>query len=180
MNTQAGYSLKRKILHWLIAMIFLGLFVSGYWMIDLDYYHAWYTKAPYAHKAVGVLLLFVLLITSLIRIFGHKPEYDSTLTSIEKLSAKFVQISMSLLIYSLIVTGYLITTAKGDAISFFGWFEIPAIFSNLNSQNDLAGKLHRWGAYLCIGLACLHACAALFHHFIKKDLTLLRMLGKEN
>ena len=178
MNPQKSYSLTRIILHWLIAAVVIGLFASGYWMVELDYYSSWYTKAPFAHKAVGVLLFIVLLAASLIRLFTSKPEYDSSLSRIEKLSAKAVQYTMSLLVYSLIITGYLITTAKGDAINVFGLFEIPAIFSDINSQNDLAGKLHRWGAYLCIALAVLHACAALFHHFIKKDTTLTRMLGK--
>ena len=178
MSPQSTYSLTRTLLHWLIAIIVIGLFASGYWMVDLDYYNNWYTKAPFAHKAIGIILFLVLLVTSLIRLLTNKPDYDTSLSVVEKRSAKLVQYSMSLLIYSLIITGYLITTAKGDAISIFGLFEIPAIFSNINSQNDLAGKLHRWGAYLCVGLACLHAAAALFHHFVKKDTTLTRMLGK--
>ena len=178
MSPQSTYSLTRILLHWLIAIIVIGLFASGFWMVELDYYDQWYTKAPFAHKAVGVLLLFILLLATCVRFLTTKPEYDSSLSPLEKLSAKLVQYSMSLLVYSLIITGYLITTAKGDAINIFGWFEIPAIFSDINSQNDLAGKLHRWGAYLCIALAALHASAALFHHFIKKDTTLTRMLGK--
>ncbi len=178
MSPQSTYSLTRILLHWLIAIIVIGLFASGFWMVELDYYHEWYTKAPFAHKAVGILLAFFLILATGVRLLTSKPKYDSTLSPLEKLSAKLVQYSMSLLVYSLIITGYLITTAKGDAISIFGWFEIPAIFSDINSQNDLAGKLHRWGAYLCIALAALHASAALFHHFIKKDTTLTRMLGK--
>ena len=178
MVTVKTYSYIRIFLHWFIAFSVFGLFASGYWMVDLDYYNTWYTKAPFAHKAVGVILLFILLITSLIRLFTDKPKYDSSLSNLEKLSAKTVQYSMSLLVYSLIITGYLITTAKGDPIDIFGLFEIPAIFSDFNSQNDLFGKLHRWGAYFCMGLAVLHACAALFHHFIKKDSTLTRMLGR--
>ena len=178
MKNQKTYSLTRILLHWLIAIVVIGLFASGYWMVDLDYYHEWYTKAPYVHKAIGLLLFIALILASFIRLFTTKPQYDSSLSPLEKRSAKLVQYSMSVLVYSLIATGYLITTAKGDAISIFGLFEIPAIFSEINSQNDLAGKLHRWGAYLCIGLAFLHASAALFHHFVKKDTTLTRMLGK--
>jgi len=178
MSNNNNYSFGRKILHWLVAIVVFGLFISGYWMVDLDYYHAWYTKAPFAHKAVGMLLLMIVLISTIVRVLSVKPEYDSSLSSFEKVTAKIVQFSMSLLIYSLIISGYLITTAKGDSINVFNWFEIPAIFSNLNSQNDLSGKLHRWGAYLCIGLATLHASAALIHHFIKKDSTLTRMFAK--
>ncbi len=179
MSPKNTYPLSRIVVHWLIAAIVIGLFASGYWMVELDYYDTWYTKAPFAHKAIGVLLFIIIFVSTLLRCFTKKPQYQSSLSTLEKRSAKIVQYSMSLLIYTLIFSGYIITTATGDPISVFGLFEIPAIFSDINSQNDLAGKLHRWGAYLCIGLATLHAAAALFHHFIKKDNTLKRMLNKE-
>jgi len=143
MKSSENYSLTRILLHWLIACVFIVLFISGYWMVDLDYYHNWYTKAPYAHKALGILLAFVVVLATITRALTKKPNYEQNLSVLEKRSAKLVQLSMSILVYLLLVTGYLITTAKGDSINVFGWFEIPAIFSDLNSQNDLTGKLHR-------------------------------------
>jgi len=37
--------------------------------------------------------------------------------------------------------------------------------------------MHRYLAWSAVSLACLHAAAALKHHIIDKDRTLLRMLG---
>ncbi|NNM12692.1 MAG: cytochrome b, partial [Gammaproteobacteria bacterium] len=45
-------------------------------------------------------------------------------------------------------------------------------------QEDIAGELHEIMAFALIGLAMLHAGAALYHHFGKKDRTLLKILGK--
>ncbi|WP_409990565.1 cytochrome b [Cellvibrio sp.] len=41
---------------------------------------------------------------------------------------------------------------------------------------DRAGKIHKYVAWGLIALVALHAIAALFHHFIKRDKTLVRML----
>ena len=91
MKNQKTYSLTRILLHWLIAIVVIGLFASGYWMVDLDYYHEWYTKAPYVHKAIGILLFIALILASFIRLFTTKPQYDSSLSPLEKRSAKLVQ-----------------------------------------------------------------------------------------
>lgn len=173
-----NYSISRISLHWIIAIAIIALFFSGEWMVGLDYYHEWYTKAPYLHKSIGLILLLVIILASILRVLTNKPKHSSSLSRFETRTALVVQISMSLLTYAVIITGYLIVTAKGEAVSVFNWFEIPALFPELNFKNDWVGKLHNWGAHLIMGLACLHALAALFHHFVKKDSTLKRMLNR--
>lgn len=78
-------------------------------------------------------------------------------------------------------SSYIISTAKGDGIELFSWFEIPAIVSEVEEeQADLIGLLHK---ILAIGFALLvvlHVMAILKHHFIDKDKTLKRMLGSFN
>lgn len=174
----SSYSKIRVCLHWIIAVLIVALFASGYWMVELDYYDTWYTKAPHYHKSFGLLLLVVLLVAMLIRFNSEKPDYEKSLSKWEKLSAKLVQLSMSLLAFFICVTGYLIVTANGDPVSLFNWFDVPATISEVKNQEDIAGQYHRWSAYLIMGFASLHAGAALYHHFIKKDRTLIKMLGK--
>lgn len=76
------------------------------------------------------------------------------------------------------ITGYLISTADGRGIDVFEIITIPAFGSIIENQEDIAGLIHKWLAYLLILLAALHAFAALKHHFIDKDNTLNRMIGK--
>ena len=82
------------------------------------------------------------------------------------------------LLVIIVFLGYLISTASGDSIEVFNWFEIPATITSIENQEDIAGELHYWFALSIIIIASLHALAALKHHFIDKDKTLLRMLGK--
>ena len=76
------------------------------------------------------------------------------------------------------ITGYLISTADGRGIEVFELITIPAYGAIIENQEDIAGLVHKWLAYLLIALASLHALAALKHHFIDKDNTLNRMIGK--
>ena len=74
------------------------------------------------------------------------------------------------------ISGYLISTAKGQGISVFDWFEVPALITDLPQQADRAGRIHYWLALALMGLITLHVSGALKHHFIDCDPTLTRML----
>ena len=60
----------------------------------------------------------------------------------------------------------------------FGLFSVPASIQGLPNQEDIAGEIHEILAWTLMGLVALHALAALKHHFIDRDATLLRMLGR--
>jgi cytochrome b561 len=61
----------------------------------------------------------------------------------------------------------------------FGLFAVPATLHGLPRQEDVAGKIHYWLAIGVISVAGLHTLAAFKHHFIDRDATLLRMLGRK-
>jgi cytochrome b561 len=81
-------------------------------------------------------------------------------------------------LFALMLAGYLISTADGRGISLFGWFEVPALFSAFSDQEDIAGAVHKYLAWGLVIFAGLHGLAALKHHFIDRDSTLKRMLGR--
>ena len=84
--------------------------------------------------------------------------------------------NMYILLFFIMVSGYLISTSQGDGIEFFGWFDVPSALE-LNADNtDLAGEVHFYLAWTLIVLAAIHAAAALKHHFIDRDDTLNNMI----
>lgn len=174
-NTRQGYGAVAIALHWLTALTVLALFPLGLWMVELDYYDAWYHKAPDVHKSLGVLLFLVVVLRLFWRSVNPHPE---TLGSrLEKRVAKFAHIALYVLLLLLMTSGYLISTAEGDPIGVFDWFSVPATLHGLRGQADIAGEIHELLAFVLIGLVAVHAGAALKHHFIDRDRTLSRMLG---
>jgi len=71
--------------------------------------------------------------------------------------------------------GYLISTAKGSPIDVFGLFSVPATLTG-EGQEDVAGEIHEILVWTIIGLASIHALAALKHATLDRDGTLRRML----
>ena len=174
-NTPSGYGPVSILLHWLIALTVIGLFVLGLWMVELDYYDPWYRRAPALHKAIGILLFLAVVI----RIGWHwfNPRPQSIGSGVEVSVARRVHGILLILPLFVMFSGYLISTADGSSIDVFSLFEVPAIISNIEGQEDVAGDVHFVLAVILVAIAALHMLAALKHHFIDRDATLRRMLG---
>lgn len=174
-NSHQRYGAVSIVLHWVTALGVFTLFPLGLWMVELDYYDAWYHKAPDLHKSIGILL-FVLVALRL----GWRwinPQPVPLGIPLENRLAALAQRLLYLLLFALTASGYLISTAEGHAIAVFGWFEVPATLHDLEGQADVAGEIHELLAFSLMGLVVLHAGAALKHHFVNRDATLGRMLG---
>ena len=175
-NTENHYGLISIAIHWLAALTVFGLFGLGYWMVDLSYYSEWYKTAPYWHKSVGILLALLICFRLLWRILSPSPKPLATHASWERKLSAVVQFILYGGMFSLFISGYLISTADNRAISVFGWFDLPSAGELFAHQADIAGWVHQYIAYLLIAVAVLHGIAALKHHFFDKDNTLTRML----
>ncbi len=176
-NTPHNYGLVAILVHWIAAVAIIGLFILGTWMIDLDYYHAWYQAGPDIHRSVGLLLLPILGLRVGWRFFNSPPLPEPNIRRWEQRTAVAVHWLLNFLTLVIIVTGYLISSADGRGVGVFDWFEIPATITSIDRQEEVAGKLHYYFAVTILVLAALHALAALKHHFIDHDATLKKMVG---
>lgn len=178
-NSPSHYGIVSVVLHWLVALVVFGLFAAGFWMVDLSYYSQWYRTAPHWHKSTGILLAMVMLLRLLWRWLSPPPQALATHRSWERKTAAVVQCCLYLGIFVLVLSGYLISTEDGRPIAVFDWFEVPALGALFTHQADIAGLIHEYVSYGLIALAVLHGLAALKHHYIDKDHTLKRMLGRK-
>jgi cytochrome b561 len=178
-NSARRYGLFSILLHWGSALAVFGLFGLGLWMVGLDYYSSWYRRAPDLHKSVGMLLLLATLLRLLWRFASPPPPALSSYSALTRKGAALMHGVLYLGLFALMFSGYLISTADGRGIEVFGWFTVPATLSGIDGQEDIAGVVHLWLAWGLIGMAALHALAALKHHFIDRDATLSQMLGRE-
>ena len=179
-NTRATYGYISIFFHWLSAVTIFGLFGLGYYMVELTYYSPWYKTAPDLHKSIGLIFFAVMLLRVIWRFKQVTPDHLASHSSLEKKASKVTHVTLYVLIFIIMIMGYLISTADGRGIEIFEMITIPALGAIIENQADVAGFIHKWLAYLLIGLASLHALAALKHHFIDKDDTLNRMIGKRH
>ncbi|KTS29457.1 cytochrome b561 [Pantoea sp. PNA 14-12] len=177
-NSSTRYGLLTIFLHWSMAVVIYAMFALGLWMVGLSYYDSWYHNAPDIHKSIGVLLMLALVIRLVWRVLSPPPEPLRSYSPAVRFAAVFVHWLLYSLLIALLLSGYLISTADGKPVSVFGWFSLPALFSGAGEQADLAGNIHLWLAWSIVVLSVLHGLAALKHHFIDRDITLKRMLGR--
>ncbi|MCU7845939.1 MAG: cytochrome b [Candidatus Thiodiazotropha sp. (ex Monitilora ramsayi)] len=177
-NDRENYGAIAIGLHWLVALTVFGQFGMGLWMRSLGYYDAWYQLGPWWHKGIGVMLLLAMLIRLVWRLINPRPAHLETHKPYERLAASLTHGTLYLLLFLITLSGYLISTADGRALEVFDWFSIPATISGIDKQEDIAGDIHLYLAWGVIVLAGIHAMAAIKHHFIDRDRTLKRMLGR--
>ena len=176
-NSHDAYGWVSIALHWLMALLIFGLFGLGLYMTDLTYYDPWYKKGPELHMALGVLVALLLLLRIGWRLGNPEPAMAGR--PWERTVALWVHRGFYLLLLAIVVSGYLIPTAKGEPLWVYDWFSIPALFKSEGTLADQAGEVPFYLAWTTIVLAGLHAAAAFKHHFIERDATLIRMLGRQ-
>lgn len=176
-NTISHYGWVTILLHWLVALVVIGLFGLGYWMVDLGYYDPWNKKGPDLHKSIGITLFFLMVLRVLWKNSQIKTQPLINHSNTEKKLGHFVHSFLYAALFVLMLSGYLISTADGRAIEVFQMVSIMSFGQLFTDQEDISGMVHKYLAYALIFTVFLHALAALKHHFIDKDKTLLRMLG---
>jgi len=172
-DTKAGYGLMTRLTHWIMAVAIIAMFALGLWMVTLDYYSPYYYGAPHVHRSVGILLLILLVLRFGWRLANPKPD-DSELSRLERAASRAVHWGFYPLLFALMVSGYLISTADGHSINVFNWFSVPALVHKKGLE-DTAGEVHEILAYVTIGVVVIHAVASLKHHFVDRNRILTRM-----
>ncbi|WP_299734316.1 cytochrome b [uncultured Endozoicomonas sp.] len=173
-NNNEGYGWISIAFHWLMGLTIFGLFGLGLYMVELTYYDAWYKGSLDLHKGIGILLAMAWVARLVWKLLNPAPKPLGNKAWEHKV-AHLVHGVLYLFMLSLFVSGYLISTADGRSIDVFGVFEVPASLM-MDNQEDIAGMIHWWLALSLMVLVGLHAAAAIKHHVIDKDRTLMRML----
>ena len=173
-NSETRYGVVAKSFHWLMAILIIAIFALGLYMVELSYYDRWYKDSLEIHKSTGLLIALLWLL----RLTWKKTSIAPKTLSLHGWETKIAHLAhfgLYLLMALICVSGYLISTADGDGISFYGLFDVPASVTGEN-QEDTAGAIHKYLAWALIALVALHVAGALKHHFIDKDNTLRRMI----
>ncbi len=128
------------------------------------------------HKSLGVCLLLLALLMIVWRQVGKRPLMPNSISPVEITLAKVTHFFLYAAMLLQPITGILMSTFGGRSISMFGWFDLPRFFSKNEMWGGFFYNTHQISAYIIIGIVGLHSFAALYHHFIKKDNVLQRMI----
>lgn len=177
-NTPEHFGIITKTLHWLIAVLIIGLIGLGWWMVDLSYYDRWYNTSLHWHKSLGMLVLGLALVKIAWQLYTPVPGPAGLKKPVICTAATVVHIILLLGMVLIPVTGYLISSSDGKVVEVFDWFAVPSVVSGREGLRDMAINMHFWLSYCLAALVIGHIGAAFKHQFIDRDGTLSRMLWK--
>ena len=173
MNTH--YTATAKTLHWLMAVLLLGTLSVGWYMTDLGLsplklqLYSW-------HKWAGVTAWWLLLLRLIWRHRHPPPPLPDTMPAMQQTLAHAGHLLLYLLMFSIPVSGWLMSSAKGFQTVYFGVLPLPDVIEKSESVADMLGNLHGLLNLLLLAVLAAHIAAALKHHFIDRDAILRRML----
>jgi cytochrome b561 len=90
--------------------------------------------------------------------------------------ADFTHIALYVLLFALPLTGWMMSSARGFPVSWFGLVQLPDFVPKGRALYDAMLQTHHALGFALYAIVFLHAAAALKHHFVLKDDVLRRML----
>lgn len=185
-NTEKRFGVGAGLFHWTIAAAFIGCYPFVMWVIlviERDRSNPLFLPVLNVHWVLG-LIVGILAVPRLIwRLTNVEPE-EAPGSKVEHLLSKLAHWGLYALMILMPLTGYLGTGGKGviDLYLFtiprfpqtelFHWlglnwetFEPP-----MDAFHFFVGKWVAWFVVL------LHVAAAFYHHYVREDTVLVRML----
>lgn len=174
-NTTTQYGWIAKGFHWGMALMVLGLLGMGLYMGDLNL-SPFKLNLYWWHKSVGVLVMMLVFARLWWRLINVRVEELPSIPSWQRLAAKAVHVGLYGLMFGMPLSGWLMSSAHGFPVSFFGLFTLPDLIEPSKKLGHFFHEVHELGMLAFFALIGLHTAAALKHHVIDKDATLRRML----
>ena len=158
-------------IHWISAILIIVMLGSGFRAASMTE-----SAAKEAILMLHVPLGLLILLLTLFRLFwwwrvDHKPAPVSGDPAWQSLSAKATLVAFYIVILGMVVSGISTVVLSGAGDNLYG-----AAGGPLPDFSEVLPRVpHGLGARLMLALLVLHASAALYHHFIKKDGLIWRM-----
>jgi cytochrome b561 len=172
-----SYSPLQKILHWLIALLVLGMLAVGLYMVYRgnatnfdDLTNTLYTW----HKTVGFVVLWLVVVRAFVRLTRGAPPPEPSLNILQRIAAEVTHLGIYLLLLVVPVLGWVGVSAYG-ARGVVGGLSLPELIAKDDGLGERILWLHGWAAYALGALIAGHIGAALLHRFILRDGVFQRM-----
>lgn len=174
-NSTQGYGSVARFFHWLIALLIFVMIPLGFLMGSIEN-EAWQIQAYTLHKQIGLLILSLMVLRILWAALNIKPVLPFMTPTWQRWCERTVHVSLYASLIVLPLSGWIGSVAAGYAPQFAGFtFSLP-IAKSEEITKAAFDYVHIPFVYFLIGLVTVHIVAALYHHFIKRDDVLRRML----
>jgi cytochrome b561 len=168
-------------LHWLTALMVVGLLTSGTIMDGLQRGDPAKAQLLPIHASFGMTVLVLTLARIGLRFAAPPPKLGDAMAGWERIVARITHVLFYVLLLLLPLSGWVVTSVAPNAptLQWFGLFDLPKLPPPPGDQGAMVAQrvmgTHELLGKVMMALIALHVLAALRHAFILKDGVLGRM-----
>jgi superoxide oxidase len=174
-NSAQRYGTLSVSLHWLMFL----LLVAVYACIELREFYPKGSDTREAFKAwhftLGLTVLALVWLRLGLRLLQPVPAIEPPPVAWQRYLATAMHFALYALMFAMPIAGWMILSAEGDPIPFYG-IELPALIAKNKDTAEWIEEIHKTAGTVGYYLIGLHAAAGLFHHYVLRDNTLSRIL----
>lgn len=175
-NSEQRYGAVVQVMHWSTVALVVLAWLLGTLGDDLPRGAA-RDAGLFIHMSAGLLVLAILVLRLLWRTVDAPPAPEKTrLGPWLDRAGRATHVVLYLLLIAVPLAGIATQFARGRPLPLFGLGEIPSPWSADRAFTRSVTEVHELLANALLAVAVAHAAAALAHHWLFGDRTLVRML----
>ncbi len=169
------YTGTAKTLHWLIVALLIGQFIFAWTMPHIGR-NPQVTTLISLHFTFGVSIIAVAIVRLGWRLTHGEPAPEEGLPPWQQQSARITHWLLYVLLFVVPILGWMNASYRDMPVAMFG-VELPKLLATRAPGFGWTGDVHSLLAnYAMLAVVGLHVAAALYHHFMRGDRVLQRML----
>jgi cytochrome b561 len=171
-----AYTVTARVLHWVTALVIalmipLGVIIANDWGGPLQ---DWLLGL---HETLGTLLMPLVLLRLVHRLTNPPLPLPHDIAAPQRLAAHATHLALYALLVAQPLVGWIANSAYGAPIKVLGVFALPPIAPENHAFGEQLSRLHDLIGFAIAGLVAAHVGAALYHHVVRKDRVLMRMIS---
>jgi len=173
--SNSTYSATAQFFHWVTAALVVVAFVYGLGGSEERVYLPSRDFERQLHETLGMAVLLATALRLIWKLFDTHPA-PLDIPRWMALASRSIQGVLYLLLFAVPVTAMVGAWLEGHDVSLLAGIRFASPIGNAHDLGVQISEVHTWLGDAILWIAGAHALAAIYHHAVLKDATLVTML----